>query len=96
MSAECAGNRDHGPIFDPDDEADRQSLACATEGICPACKLAGQRNDDGFTTCPCCGVQWAVQGRWLVGRFDASAFLADRRVPSSAASRFAARGSADD
>lgn len=71
----CKDDGCHGNIYDATSERDRRQFALVVEGICPTCELLSERTDDGFTRCPCCLIEWQLQGRRLLAGFDMSAFL---------------------
>lgn len=47
---------------------DAEERANLSEGICSACKTPGQRTDDGFTSCSCCGVAWRIDALHITVR----------------------------
>lgn len=72
---ECVDGGDHEPIIDSEAEPDRKRFAMMIEGICPTCEIPAGRTDDGMAACACCGVQWTLDGRFVLVRFDISHML---------------------
>lgn len=58
-----------------------EEMALLMEGICCSCVKPGDR-DEEWVTCPCCGVGWKIDGKFLTAKIPICLDIGEAKILS--------------